>query len=102
MDPPKDGAISMDDARRLVEEVLRVGVALTDLVAGLIETLPEDAFPGEETGEVLVEMVVGSIYPAAESAGATAVGEATALVGAIHDRVSADLRAVAALTKGSK
>ena len=88
-----------EHARALVEEVLRVGMTLFDLVSNLIDMLPADAYPGEDTGEVLVSMVTGSIQPAADSAGETLVREATALVGAVRDRVIADLRRAAELAQ---
>ena len=76
----------------LLEDVRRL--LLTECSAGS-EDLPEDAFPGEEPGEVLLEMVTGSIRPAADAAGERAVREATALLGAIGERVVDDLRAAA-------
>jgi hypothetical protein len=63
----------------------------------LIEDLPEDAFPGEDSGEVLLEMLVGSITPAAVAAGPRAVAQTVALLGAVGDRTLDDLRAAAAL-----
>jgi hypothetical protein len=82
-----------DPARVLVEEVLRTGLMLSNVLATILEDLPEDAFPGEEPAAVLVEMVVGSIRPLAEAAGATTVTQTVALLGALSDRVVADLRA---------
>ena len=79
----------------LLEEAVRLGLLLTDVLGGLLEDLPDDAFPGEEPGEVLLEMVTGSIRPAADAAGERAVREATALLGAIGERVVDDLRAAA-------
>ena len=64
-DPPHQ-----DATRLLVEEILRTGLMLTDLVCELIERRPEDAFPGEDHADVLVEMLVGTVRPAAEAAGA--------------------------------
>jgi hypothetical protein len=84
-----------DPARFLVEELLRTGLALTDLLSSLLEDLPEDAFPGEENGAVLIEMVAGSCRPAVEAAGEPTCRAATALVGAVRDRVLDDLRAAA-------
>jgi hypothetical protein len=88
-----DATITDDDVRTFVEEVLRTGLMLTDLLAGLIESLPEDAFPGEDGGEVLLEMLVGTLTPVAEAAGARTVRQTTALLGAVCDRTIADLRA---------
>jgi hypothetical protein len=87
--------VPAEDVRALVEEVLRVGFALTDVLSRLLDDLPEHAFPGEDPGEVLIEMVTGTLRPVADSAGARTVREATALTGAILDRVLADLRIAA-------
>jgi hypothetical protein len=84
-----------DEVRLLVEEVLRTGLMLTDLICSLIEDVPEDAFPGERTADVLIEMLTGTVRPAAEAAGVSTVQSARALLGAISDRTIADL--VAAL-----
>jgi hypothetical protein len=72
----------MDVARELVEEVLRTAMALEDIVVSLLEDLPAGAFPGEEPGV---------------AAGRRNTRTATALVGAIRERVLADLRVAAVL-----
>jgi len=82
-----------DDVRALVEELLRTGVLLVDVLGAILDELAPDAFPGESSHEVLVEMVVGTVGPAAGAAGPDAVRQATALIGAVHDRVTADLKA---------
>jgi hypothetical protein len=84
------------DVRTFVEELLRTGFSLTDVLSTLVEDLPEDAFPGEDSGEVLLEMLAGSIQPVANAAGAETLHRATALLGAVRDRTFADLRAAAA------
>jgi hypothetical protein len=45
---------------------------------------------------VLLEMLTGTIRPAADAAGTQTVKQATALLGAGGDRVLSDLRAAAA------
>jgi hypothetical protein len=52
MDEPL--ACPPDEVRGFVKELLRTGLALTDLLSTLLEDLPENAFPGEEPGEVLI------------------------------------------------
>jgi hypothetical protein len=47
----------------VIVELLRTGLTLVDLLSSLLEDLPDDAFPGEENGEVLIEMVAGSCAP---------------------------------------
>ena len=92
-------SVAPDEVRGLVSEVLSVGLALTDLLATLIEELPDDAYPGENPAEVVIQMVTGSLQPVADSAGERAVREATALVGAVFDRVIADLKEAARLAR---
>ncbi len=81
-----------DDVRAFVEEMLRTGLMLTDLLSRLLDDLHEDAFRGEDRGEVLLEMLTGTILPAANAAGPATLGQATALLGAVSDRVMQDLR----------
>lgn len=83
----------------MVLEVLRTAMALEDVMASLLEDLPEGAFPGEDNGQILLEMVVGSVHSAARAAGERDCRVATALVGAIRERVLADLRTAAELAR---
>jgi len=88
-------AATLQDTRAFVEEVVRTGLMLTGLLGDLLEELPDDAFRGEEPAEVLLEMVTGSVHPAAAALGAHLVRQATALVGATADRALADVQAAA-------
>ena len=88
-----------DHVQPFVEEVLRTGVMLTDVLGSLLDDLPEDAFPGEQAGEVLIEMLVGTVRPAVEAVEERTVVEATALLGAMSDRFVADLRQAMALAR---
>jgi hypothetical protein len=97
--PDRSPPLDLDTTRELVMEVLRTALALEDVIASLLEGLPEDAFPGEDNGLVLLEMVVGSVHPAARAAGDRDCRTATALVGAIRERVIDDLRTAAELAK---
>jgi hypothetical protein len=83
--------------RELVEEVMRTSMALEDIVHGLLDSLPSDAFPGEDPGLVLLEMIVGSSHPATTAAGPRDTSTAIALVVAIRERVLTDLHAAATL-----
>src|SRR5262245_42450972 len=89
--------LDLETTRDLVEEVLRTAMALEDIVVSLLDDLPDGAFPGEDPGLVLLEMIVGSSHPATTAAGARDTRTATALVAAIRERVLADLRTAAAL-----
>jgi hypothetical protein len=95
----RGAAVDLETTRELVEEVLRTALALEAVMASLLEDLPEDAFPGEDAALVLLEMVVGSVHPAAAAAGPRACRTATALVGAVRERVLADLRTAAELAR---
>ena len=79
--------------RGFVEEVVRTGLMLVELLETVLEDLPDDAFPGERPVDVLLGMLAGSLWPAAEAAGMDRVREATALVGSLADRTVADLQA---------
>lgn len=92
----------MEMARALIEELLRTGFAFTDLLSTLIEDLPDDAFPGEDKAAVVVEMVVGSCLPAVQAAGSAECRAATALIGAVWQRVVDDLRAALALSQAKR
>lgn len=70
-------------------------LTLVDVLSMLLDEFPEDAFPGEEPAEVLVEMLTGTLRPVAGAAGQHAIPEATALLPATRDRALADLRAAA-------
>jgi hypothetical protein len=98
-DPHRSPEVDLGMTRELVEEVLRTALALEDVMSSLLEELPEAAFPGDDNARVLLEMVVGSVHPAALAAGRRDCRTATALVGAIRERVLADLRTAAELAK---
>ncbi len=82
-------------ALAFVEEVVRTGLMLTELLENLLQELPRNAWPGEEPGAVLLEMLAGSFRPAAAAVGPDGLRQATALVGALGDRTLADLRVAA-------
>ncbi len=92
-------AVDLETTRSLVEEVLRTAIALEEVMASLLEDVPEGAFPGPDGGIALLEMVVGSVHPAAVAAGRRECRTATALVGAVRERVIEDLRAAAAIAR---
>jgi hypothetical protein len=87
------------DVRALTEQALRTGMMLSRLVGDLLDELPEDAFAGEDQVEVLFEMLIGTIAPVAAAAGPAQVHATTALLGAMSDRVLADLHAAMRLAE---
>jgi hypothetical protein len=88
-----------ESSRLLVREVVRVGLMITGVLEDLLETLPQDAFPGENEAEVLLEMLAGTIQPAIAAAGEDTVCELAALLGAMSDRVMTDLEIVVELVR---
>jgi hypothetical protein len=89
----------LEITRDLVEEVLLTAIALEDVMGALLDEIPEGAFPGEDNAHVLLEMVVGSVHPAARAAGTDHCQTATALVAAIRERVLTDLHTAAELSR---
>lgn len=79
----------------LVTEVMRTAVVLEDVFASLLPDLPDEAFPGEDKTKVLFDLVLGSVEIATAAAGEEACRTAIALVGAIPERILADLRTAA-------
>jgi len=83
----------------LIEELLRAAFSLGGVFVSLLEDMPEDAFAGEDQAAVLIEMMAGSSRPAVDAAGEADCRAATALVGAVSDRILDDLRAAARLAR---
>ncbi len=93
------GGVDRELTNELVEEVLRTALALEDVLSGLLAELPAGAFHGRTNAHVLLEMIVGSVHPAAAAAGVRDCRSAIALVVAIRERVLADLHTAAELAK---
>ncbi len=72
---------------------------LSELLADLFESLPDNAYPGESNAEVLLEMLVGTIRPVAEAAGSQSVMSATALIVDSRDKTLSHLRRVVQLAR---
>ena len=68
-------------------ELLRTGDMLNGLAADLIETLPVEAYPGENLAEVVMEMITGSIRTALAEADQSDVQGAVELMRDAADRV---------------
>jgi hypothetical protein len=86
-------------ARDFVWEMFRIGFALTELASSLVEMLPEDAYPGEEPGEVVLDMMTGTIQPVVDAAGPEVARQTISLMGAAYDRVMADMERALELTR---
>jgi hypothetical protein len=91
-----------DLAQVLVMDALSLSLFLSGVVASVLEDLPDDAFPGEDPAEALIEMVIGSVRPAVDAAGPETTRAAIALLGAVGDRVSDDLHAAWELAKAAE
>lgn len=97
MSPIEQDPEVLDVTRELLFELLRTGLALADVLGHLIDELPDEAFPGEDPGEVVLEMAVGTCAPAVASTGLRETRTSTALIGAAGDRIMDDLETVARL-----
>ena len=52
---------TQDHIDQFVLSLIRTGLLLTDIAGELAEALPDDAYPGEEPGAVVIEMMSGTI-----------------------------------------
>jgi hypothetical protein len=91
-EPPE---MDLATTRDLVEELLRTSFALQDVMTALLEDAPAAAFPDQDPALALLDMVIGSVHPASRAAGHHHCRVATALIGAIRERVLTDLRTAA-------
>jgi hypothetical protein len=91
-----------DYVRDFVEEVLRTGSMLLELLDDLIESVPEGAFPGESLVEVVIDMLTETVSPAAKTAGEAAVRSAVALLADSSSRALADLECAAERARRSE
>jgi hypothetical protein len=88
-----------DAGQLLIEEMLRTALWLFDISTSLLDDLPDGAFPGEDSGEVMVEMLAGSCRPAIDAAGDDGCRIAIELLTSIRENVLNDLRAAAELAR---
>jgi hypothetical protein len=78
---------------------LRTALWLFDVSTALLDEMPDAAFPGEDSGVVLIEMLAGSCRPAIESAGEIGCQAAMKLAAAIRENVRDDLAAAAEMAR---
>jgi hypothetical protein len=81
-----------DEVVEFTHAILRVGSMLFGVASDLIEDLPADAFPGEDTAAVVLEMLIGTIHTAVGEADPDELARATELVASASDRVLEHLR----------
>jgi hypothetical protein len=90
---------SHDHIDAFVVELLRTGLCLSDTAADIIEGLPPDAYPGEQPGEVVVSMMIGTIRTALDKVEPHVVEQATALIDLAAERVREHLQLALALSE---
>lgn len=82
-------------------ELIRTGWSISGALESLLDDLPSDAFPGEGTGEVLLEIVAGTCAPVIAAAGEDLCRGALTLIAAIGEKFLSDLRTAADLASAS-
>ncbi|HET6868035.1 MAG TPA: hypothetical protein VFH80_19135 [Solirubrobacteraceae bacterium] len=69
-----------------VLKLVGTGIWLSELAAELVEALPHDAYPGEEPGAVVLEMLCGTAATVLGSVDPRDVERATELIELARDR----------------
>lgn len=69
-----------------VLKLIGMGIWLSDLAANLVDALPADAYPGEDSGKVVLEMLCGTIATVLGSVDPDDVGCATEIIELARDR----------------
>jgi len=81
------------------EELLRTGLMLSELGCNLAESLPAGAYPGEEPGAVVIEMVTGTIRTALGAVEGQDLARATELIADARECVREHLQLALALSR---
>ena len=84
---------------RFVHKLLGTGMMLSELASDLIDALPDDAYPGEEHGAVVLEMLCGTIATALESVDPRDVRCATQLIDLAGERTLEHLRLASEMSR---
>jgi hypothetical protein len=84
---------------RFALELLRTSWMLCGLVDNLVDALPEDAYPGEDRGSVVIEMLFGSIASGLEDVEATDLARAAELIERAGARVIEHLEVARGLSR---
>jgi hypothetical protein len=82
-----------------VLRLLRTGVMLSNLAADLVDELPDDAYPGEDSAVVVLEMLCGTIATVLESEDPSDVRRATELIELSTERTLEHLRLTLELSR---
>jgi hypothetical protein len=78
---------------------MRTGHMLSNLGADLVESLPDDEYPGESPAAVVIEMVVGTIRTSLADADEGELERATELIVDARERVLEHLQLALALSR---
>ena len=90
---------TQDHIDQFVLSLIRTGLLLTDIAGELAEALPDDAYPGEEPGAVVIEMMSGTIRTGLETVDPELVAEATDMMDLALDQVQEHLQLALSLSK---
>jgi hypothetical protein len=90
---------TQDHIDEFVLSLIRTGLLLTDVAADLAESLPPDAYPGEDPGAVVIEMMSGTIRTVLETVDPDLVAEAASLMDLALDQVQEHLQLALCLSK---
>src|SRR6202020_788789 len=90
---------TQDHIDQFVLSLIRTGLLLTDVAADLAEALPPDAYPGEEPGAVVIEMMSGTIRTVLETVDPDIISEAADLMDLALDQVQEHLHLALSLSK---
>lgn len=88
-----------DHGDEFVLELMRAGSMLCELAADLIDAMPADAYPGEQLGRVVIEMLCGTVRTSLESADPREVRRATELIDQAASRTLEHLRLACELSR---
>jgi hypothetical protein len=84
----RDGRLAQTLARQLVQ----TGLGLSTVAEVLFDALPPDAFPDEDTAEVLLQMLAGTIAPVVARTAPDTVDAAIVFLRAVHETVEDEVR----------
>jgi hypothetical protein len=87
------------DVIRFVFELVNTGSMLSGVASNLIDGLPDDAYPGEAPGAVVLEMLCGTIATALESVDPRDVRRATELISLAGARTIEHLQLASELSR---
>ena len=88
-----------DPGDTFIESLLRASYMLCALAADMADAIPQDAYPGEAPGEVVIEMIAGTIRTYLEDVDQYEVERASNLISGACERVLEHLQLALALSE---